>query len=184
MFSYISERNIKSMLTGTLIAFVLISLSLIVFLRHFRLGVISLIPNMIPALMTLGLWGLLVGRIGLASSTVVAPSWGIIVDDTVHFLSKYLRARREMGASPEDAVRYAFSTVGTALCVTSAVLVAGFAILSFSLFEINATMGLLTALAIAFALIADFTLLPALLLTLEKKEMSSNESKIVAEAAY
>ena len=184
MFSYVSERNIKSMLTGTLIAFVLISLSLIVFLRHVKLGVISLIPNLIPALMTLGLWGLLVGRIGLASSTVVATSLGIIVDDTVHFLSKYLRARREMGAGPEDAVRYAFSTVGTALWVTSAVLVAGFAILSLSSFEINASMGLLTALAIAFALIADFTLLPALLLTLDKKEIRSNESKVVAEAAF
>jgi hypothetical protein len=170
MFAYISERNIEAMLSGTGIALVLISLSLIVALRSLKIGLISLIPNIVPAVMAFGLWGLLVGEIGLASSVVAATSLGIIVDDSVHFLSKYLRARRERGDSPEDAVRYAFTTVGRALWVTSAVLVAGFATLAFSAFALNQSLGLLTALAIFAALIADFFLLPPLLLAIDKEK--------------
>jgi hypothetical protein len=95
---------------------------------------------------------------------------GIVVDDTVHFLSKYLRARREEGLSPADAVRYAFHTVGTALWTTSVVLIAGFLVLSYSPFELNSRMGLLTAVTIALALGADFLLLPTLLMTLDRRE--------------
>jgi predicted RND superfamily exporter protein len=119
MFAYISERNIHSMLTGTLFAFLLISLALTIALRSLKLGVISLVPNLIPAGMAFGIWSIFVGQVGLASAGVAATSLGLIVDATVHFLSKYIRARREQGASVEDGVRYAFSTVGTALWVTS-----------------------------------------------------------------
>jgi len=65
----------------------------------------------------------------------------------VHFLSKYLRARREKGLGSAQAVRYAFARVGTALWVTSVVLMAGFLVLSLSAFKMNADMGLLTAIA-------------------------------------
>lgn len=175
MFAYISERNIKSMLAGTALAFVLISLSLMVALRHVRLGLLSLIPNLIPAIITFGIWALVVGELGLAASIVTATSLGIIVDDTVHFLSKYLRARREQGLDAEDAVRYAFSTVGTALVVTSVILIAGFGVLAISTFELNQSLGLLTAMSIAAALFADFTLLPALLIIFSRKKALSKE---------
>lgn len=166
MFAYIAQRNIEGMLTGTLAAFVLISATLMLALRSVRLGLISLVPNLIPAFMAFGVWALLVGKIGLASSVVTATSLGIIVDATVHFLSKYQRARRTSGAGPEQAVRYAFSTVGTALWVTTAVLIAGFAVLSLSSFEINAAMGQLTAITLFMGIVADFLLLPTLLLLL------------------
>ncbi|MDP6353112.1 MAG: MMPL family transporter [Alphaproteobacteria bacterium] len=170
MFSYISERNIKGMLIGTMVALLLISLSLTAALRNLKLGLISLVPNLIPAVVSFGIWSIFVGEVGVASSVVAATSLGIIVDDTVHFLSKYLRARRERGLAPADAVRYAFSTVGAALFVTSVVLVAGFSVLTFSLFELNESLGLLTAIAIAAALVLDFLLLPPLLMTLDKKK--------------
>jgi predicted RND superfamily exporter protein len=169
MFAYISERNIEGMLTGTTIAFILISLILVFALRSIRLGLVSLAPNLVPPIMAFGIWAILVGEVGLASSVVVATSLGIIVDATVHFLSKYRRARIEHGDDPEDAVRYAFSTVGTALWVTAAILIAGFAVLSLSSFAINGTLGLLTAITLAMALIVDFLLLPALLLAVDKK---------------
>lgn len=183
MFAYISERNIKSMLTGTGLALVLISLSLTVALRSLKIGLLSLIPNVIPAVMAFGFWGLIVGEIGLASSVVAATSLGIIVDDSVHFLSKYLRARRERGASPEDAVRYAFATVGRALWVTSAVLIAGFATLALSAFELNQSLGLLTALAIFAALIADFLLLPPLLLAIDKEKRHADSPDTLPQMA-
>ncbi len=183
MFAYISERNIQSMLFGTGLALVLISLSLILALRSLKIGGLSIIPNVIPAVMAFGFWGMLVGEIGLASSVVAATSLGIIVDDCVHFLSKYLRARREKGASPEDAVRYAFATVGRALWVTSAVLVAGFATLALSAFELNQSLGLLTALAIFAALLADFLLLPPLLLAIDKEKKHADTPHALAQAA-
>jgi hypothetical protein len=86
----------------------------------------------------------------------------------VHFLSKYLRARREQQLTPPDAVRYAFSTVGMALTVTTLVLIAGFMVLTESPFRLNADMGLLTAITIGFALLADFLFLPPLLMKVDK----------------
>jgi len=86
----------------------------------------------------------------------------------VHFLSKYLRAKREHGYSAEEAVRYAFKHVGRALLTTSVVLVAGFLVLAQSHFELNAGMGMLTSIIITLALMADFFFLPPLLMKLEK----------------
>jgi predicted RND superfamily exporter protein len=170
MFSHIGYRNIRAMLGGTLTALVLISLILIVALRSVKIGLISLIPNLVPAGMAFGLWGIIDGQVGLALSIVTGMTLGIVVDDTVHFLSKYLRARREMGLDAADAVRYAFRTVGLALLATSVVLALGFLVLTRSAFVLNADMGLMTALTILFALIADFLLLPTLLMALDKKE--------------
>jgi predicted RND superfamily exporter protein len=169
MFAYIAERNIYAMLRGTGLAFALISLVLIVALRNLKIGTVSVIPNIVPIGMAFGTWAILFREVGFAVSVVAGVSIGIIVDDTVHFLSKYLRARREKKASSADAVRYAFATVGTALWVTSAILVFGFGALSLSAFWPNATMGMLTALAIAAALAADFLLLPPLLMLLDTK---------------
>jgi predicted RND superfamily exporter protein len=164
MFSFISQRNIESMLVGNGMAVVLIGLILILALRSLSLGSLSLIPNVLPILMTYGLWAMLVGRIGMASATVSATSLGIIVDDSVHFLTKYLRARRSLGYDRPEAIRYAFRTVGRALIANSIILAAGFSFLAFSTFKVNVEMGLMTALAIAVALIFDLLLLPALLL--------------------
>ncbi|ODB93070.1 RND transporter [Candidatus Thiodiazotropha endoloripes] len=164
MFAHIGSRNIIAMLKGTTTALIIISLILVVALRSLRIGGISLIPNLVPMGMAFGLWGLTVGEVGLALSVVSGMTLGIVVDDTVHFLSKYLRARREKNMSGEDAVRYAFSTVGTALWVTSLVLMVGFGILAFSHFQLNAGMGLLTAITLGLALVADFLFLPPLLI--------------------
>jgi predicted RND superfamily exporter protein len=168
MFAYIAERNIIAMLGGTTVAFVLISLTLMLALRNVRLGLISLIPNLVPAGMAFGVWAILVGEVGLAASVITATSLGIIVDATVHFLSKYQRARREKNATTEEAVRYAFHTVGAALWVTFMVLVAGFMTLSLSTFAVNSVMGQLTALALVMALVVDFLLLPPMLMFLDR----------------
>lgn len=170
MFAHIGKRNIQSMLVGTTLALVMISFILIFALRSFKIGMISLIPNLVPAAMGFGLWGLLVGEVGLSLSIVAGMTLGIVVDDTVHFLSKYLRARREKGLNPEDAVRYAFTNVGYALVTTSVVLMSGFLVLALSNFYLNAGMGMLTALVILFALKADFLLLPPLLMKFEGKK--------------
>ncbi len=167
MFAHIGARNIKGMLWGTSLALVLISLILVVALGSLKIGLLSMIPNLAPAAMGFGIWGLMVGEVGLSLSVVTGMTLGIVVDDTVHFLSKYLRARREQGLAAEDAVRLAFSQVGMALLITTLVLIAGFSTLALSAFYLNASMGLLTAIILALALLADFLFLPALLIKIE-----------------
>jgi len=170
MFAHIGKRNVNSMLVGTSLALVLISFILIFALRSRRIGFISLVPNLIPAGMAFGFWGIMVGQVGLSLSVVAGMTLGIVVDDTVHFLSKYLRARRENNMSEIEAVRYAFSTVGVALWVTSFVLVAGFIVLAQSHFSLNSDMGAMAAITIAIALVMDFLFLPPLLMKLEENK--------------
>lgn len=164
MFAYISERNIESMLRGNVVAVALIAGIMVLTLGSFGLGLLSLIPNTVPILMTFGIWALAAGQAGMAAAMVSVSSLGIVVDDTVHFLTKYLRARRERGLDRPAAVRHAFHTVGRAIVSTTVILTAGFLVLAMSTFRINFELGLLTAIAIVLALVADFTLLPALLL--------------------
>lgn len=168
MFSHIGRRNIESMLTGNVVALIVISLSLVFVFRTVKIGLTSMIPNLVPIAMAFGIWGFLVGRIGLGLSVVTCITMGIIVDDTIHFLSKYLHARRVLGRMPEDAIRYAFSTVGLAVWVLSLVLIAGFLVLAFSTFKLNAEMGVMTAGTFALGIFVEFLLVPPLLLWIER----------------
>jgi len=170
VFAHINHRNIRSLLTGTALALVIISLVLIGVLRSVRLGLISMLPNLAPAALAYGTWGLLVGEIDLSASVVITMTLGIVVDDTVHFLSKYLRARREKGLDARAGIRYAFNTVGVALTITTVVLVSGFLVLTLSHFSPTSTTGALLAITLSFALVVDFLLLPPLLMTLDRNE--------------
>jgi len=167
IFAHISKRNIQSMLGASFLALFIISLIIMAAMRTYKLGFVFLIPNVTPAIAAFGFWGFIVGRVGLAISVIAALTLGIIVDDTIHFISKYLRARREYKKSPEDAVRFSFHTVGRALWVTTVVLTAGFSVLTFSHFQINSDLGYMTVITIVFALILDFLFLPTLLMKVE-----------------
>ena len=187
MFAYISERNITSMLRGNLVAVLLIAGVLIVALRSVGLGALSLVPNVVPILVSFGIWALLVGQVGMAAATVSATSLGIVVDDTVHFLTKYLRARREKRYDRPAAIRYAFETVGVAIISTTVILAFGFGVLAFSAFRINAQMGLLTMLSIVLALATDLLLLPALLMVghrgSQKEKIAMKETNVLKHAS-
>jgi predicted RND superfamily exporter protein len=154
-------------------------------LQSLRLGALSLVPNGLPILTTFGAWALLVGTVGFSVATVASISLGIIVDDTVHFLSKYVRARRERGLSIEDSIRDAFHNVGTAIVVNTIILAAGFFVMTTSAFKMNVDLGLMTILAIVFALILDFLLLPALLLLgkRERQQAPQTAAELPAPAA-
>ncbi|CAH1579113.1 efflux RND transporter permease subunit [Vibrio owensii] len=173
MFAHIGETNMASMLSTLPITLVLISALLIFALRSLKLGLISLVPNIAPAVIGFGLWALISGEINLGLSVVVTLTLGVVVDDAVHFLSKYQRARKE-GQTAEQAVRYAFHTVGRALWITTVVLVAGFSVLAMSSFRLNADMGQLSAIVIFIALVVDFLFLPTLLMLFDKAAYSQN----------
>lgn len=168
VFAYLSQRNIINMLMASFGALLAIAIILIIALKRIDIGLISLLPNIIPATMAFGLWGLLVGEIGLGLSVVVSMTLGIVVDDTVHFISKYLRARNDFGMNQEQAIQHAFTTVGPAMWTTTVALVAGFLVLLLSDYRMSADMGLLSAITISIALVMDFLLLPAVLLVADR----------------
>ena len=174
IFAFLTKRTFDSMFWGTGIAFILISACLVVALRSFKIGLISLVPNIMPVVVAFAIWAVINGELGMFAASVTATALGLIVDCTVHFLSKYLRGKREKNLQAEDAVRYAFSMVGKALWVSSLVLIVGFSSLMLSDFSMNSKMGALTALVIAAALVTDFLLLPVILLYFDKKKESIN----------
>ena len=182
MFSHIGKRNVDSMIMGVCYALIVIIIVMCIVLRSLRLGAVSIIPNLVPIGATFGIWGLFQGDVGISIGSGVGMILGIVIDNTVHFLSKYQRARREKSYTAEEAVRYAFTMVGTALWVTTFVLVAGFMVLALSDFNMNAYMGIFTAITITLALIFDFFALPAMLLWLDKDDQSSTTSMQNKEA--
>ncbi len=175
VFAYLSQRNIINMLMAAFGALLAISIILIIALKRIDIGLISLLPNIIPATMAFGLWGLLVGEIGLGLSVVVSMTLGIVVDDSVHFISKYLRARKNFDMNQEEAIQHAFTTVGPAMWTTTVALVAGFLVLMLSDYRMSADMGLLSAITISIALVMDFLLLPAILLLADRDKPPVSE---------
>jgi predicted RND superfamily exporter protein len=165
MFANIGQRNILSMISGEVMGMILVSLLMILFLRSLSLGLLSMIPNLLPAGVAIGIWYLTVGEIGLTSSVVAAMTLGILTDDTVHFLEKYARYRRTMTA--REALALAFREAGPAIWITSLVLISGFGVLGLSSFRLNGDLGILTVIILALGLVGDFVLLPAVVLSLE-----------------
>lgn len=165
-FARISERNNSQMLIGFAVVLLIVSLTLVVTLRSVRYGVLSLIPNLLPALMAFGLWGVFMRDVNLGSTVVTTMTFGIVVDDTVHFLMHFLRCRRrKMATLP--ALEETFSVAGSSILLTSLALIFGFGIMAASGFAINQHIGLLTAVVILFALLSDLLFLPALLVKLQ-----------------
>ncbi len=177
MFAKLGFRQADSMIKGNIIALLLISLVLMLALKSFKMGAISLIPNLTPVIVGFGFWALYLGEINTGMVVVFGMTLGIIVDDTVHFMSKFLRARRELNYNAADSVVYAFETVGRALVITTLVLVAGFTVLSTSPFALNSYMARITVVIITGALVIDFVLLPSILV------LAYREKKNLKEAA-
>ncbi|MEM8546647.1 MAG: MMPL family transporter, partial [Pseudomonadota bacterium] len=164
----IGQRNINAMLTGSILALALITITLIIALRSLSFGLMSLIPNLLPAAIAFGIWGIAVGHINLAAAVVFSMTIGIVVDDTVYLLTKYLHARRVLGHAPEAAMHYAIRTVARALVVTSVTLTAGFLVLATSDFNLNVTSGVMIAIVVSSAVIFDLTMLPSLVIWIDQ----------------
>ena len=164
LFSFVAERNINAVFEGALYLVIAIFVILTITFRSIRVGLVSLVPNVLPIATAFGVWAILVGQVGFSVAAVGAVAVGLIVDFTVHFLSKYLRARGVDDRGREDAVRYAFATAGSAILLTTVILTAGFAVLVTSSFKLNADLGLLTAVAVVLAMLVNFLLLPSMFL--------------------
>ena len=154
---------LPSLLKGGSIAILMVSFVLLLILRSFKLGFIGLLANLLPVFLGYGVWALINGYVNFGALTVAGICLGVVVDFSVHFLTKY-RASRLAGNSAEDSVGFAFEKVGYPLLTTTIVLVSGFWLLSFSSINSNAVIGALTGIVILMALFINFVLLPCLLL--------------------
>lgn len=163
----LSVKSTKAMFVAMALALGLISILIMTVLRSVRLGLVSLLPNLLPVLIAFGLWGVLAGEVSFAATVVGALTYGLVVDDTVHILSKYQRFRRRYPVS--EAMAAAFGTVGVAVVVTSVALALSFLPFATSGFLVNQHFGALTALTLCAALVADLVLLPAILAVVDRR---------------
>ena len=176
LFAHIWDDATRSNLQGMGVAVLLICVLIGLALKSIKLGFISLIPNIVPAIMAFGLWGLLKGQIDIGSSIVAVIAFGIIVDDSIHFLHRYEYFTKQ-GLSYQDTIEQTFASVGQALFTTTVVLCLGFGVLAFSQFTLNSSMGLLTSITIVLALLMDFIFLPAFLGLIDRRHKLSTPAK-------
>jgi predicted RND superfamily exporter protein len=161
---YLVDNLFQSMLFAILV----ISLLMAAMFRSARMVLISLIPNIIPQLITAGMMGFL--DIPLKPSTILVFSiaFGITVDNTIHFLAKYRQELRLLNWDIRKSVILAVKETGSAILFTSIVLFCGFGMFAFSQFEGTRALGLLTAMTLVTAMLCNLILLPSLLLSFQR----------------
>jgi predicted RND superfamily exporter protein len=171
MSSHMIDADGRGLTVGAFLGLFVISLLLIVLLRSVRIGLLSVFPNILPAVFGFGAWGFLHGEIGMGVSVTGGITIGIIVDDTVHFLAKYTTAKSDYGMNKRDAITYALQQVGPAIVFTTIVLVVGFlSVAALTGVTFNGHMGLVTAMVLSFALLLTLIVLPVLLIMFDTDE--------------
>ena len=153
---------IADMLRSFSIAFVAITLMMVALLRELKLGVIAMIPNLLPVAMILGTMGFGGVPIDMANILIASIILGLAVDDTIHFLHHYKHARQRLGDT-EQAIVMALNQGGRAIVSTSIILAAGFLVYTSATMLNLVRFGWLIALSIVYALVIDLVVGPALL---------------------
>lgn len=170
MFAHLLDKDTKGLIWGAVFGLFIISLLLMLAFKSVALGLVSVLPNLAPIAVAFGLWGLLVGQVGMGMAMVSGITIGIVVDDTVHFLHKFLVGKREKFLSDQKAIAYAYQHAGSAILLTTFVLVAGFASMALlSEFRVNSDMGKMACIVMLAALLLDMITLPALLAWIDEK---------------
>jgi predicted RND superfamily exporter protein len=164
------------------VAFLAILPTMLVMIGNRQRGLLSVIPNLFPVLLVLGVMGW--AGIGIDASTLMVGGiiLGLAVDDTIHFFHSYERAFRQTG-DVRRAIRRTLETTGVAIVTTSLVLSAGFLSFGFAYMTNVSTLGLLLAFATLMALLADLVLVPALLVVFCRDEIQQNGSRPLKSGA-
>jgi predicted RND superfamily exporter protein len=150
-----------NMLNGIGLEFLVVSLAMGLLFRNLRMVLISLIPNILPIMVCGALLGFLGIELSASTAIIFGMTFGIVTDDTIHFLAGY-RIERAKGLSTNEAVKETMLETGKAICMTTLILFFGFIILLTSSYPNTATIGLLVSITFLFALITDLFLTPVL----------------------
>ena len=168
LFSHVSWLNIRSMIGGTIMTMLAIAVVVAIALRSVTYGLLSILMNVLPSVVGFGVWGLLIGQLGLAASVITAMTIGLVVDDTIYFLVMY-QAALKRGLNAQEAIDDVFATVGTAMLVITSSLAVGFGVLVASGFEVNRSLGAQTSIVILANLFIDWMMLPPLLRLMDRR---------------
>jgi predicted RND superfamily exporter protein len=168
----VATRNLSKMITdlakSLAIAAAVIFVVLTFMFRSLRMGLVSLVPNLLPLLFTAAFLVWTGQPLRLTSVLLFTVSLGIAVDDTIHFIVRYLR-ERQAGLSVDDAIRNSIVSVGGALLVSTLILLAGFSASATSVMPHSQLFSQLACIAVVVALIGDMVLLPAILRLVDGK---------------
>ncbi len=167
LYARLNDTISRQLLEGFTVSFLLITLTMLVGLRSVRYGLISIAPNLLPPAVVFGVWGLFVGQLSPYILMLFSISIGLVVDDSVHVLSKYMAARKA-GENPDEAVRYSLDKAGSAITITTAALAMGTFILVFSNTYYYQNVALMLTPIIVVALLLDLLFLPPLLVKLDR----------------
>jgi predicted RND superfamily exporter protein len=169
IIQHITDAQVRSFA----IAFFLVTVVLMLLLRSFKLGLLAMVPNLLPATMTLGFMGLVGIRLDVGTVLIAAIAIGISVNDTSHIMFRFKHELAAGAVSPEDAVRRMMLKTGRPVVASSLILMAGFGVLLFASVKSVSYFGLLSSATIASALLADLVITPALLLTFARGKATS-----------
>ena len=179
MDNYVLEGLVKSLSISALV----IALCLFVVFRSFKYGLLALVPNVIPILIAGAVMGIFSVYLDFSTMVVAAAVFGIAVDDTIHFMSQYVGARRE-GMDAKEAVAYTLRNTGSAIVFTSIILLIGFSALTISSFVPNILMGIFGCIIIVFAMVADLLIQPAILMSLKPTKESTKSASLERQPGY
>jgi len=152
----------ESLLEGLGIAVIIISILMAILFKNWRMVLISLVPNVFPLVFAGGLLGFLGIELEAGVAILFAIVFGIAVDDTIHFLSKF-KLTRDKGLSIEESLHVTFLETGKAICLTSIILFFGFLIMLFSVNPPSVTVGLMISVTLFTALFSDLLIIPVLI---------------------
>ena len=175
----------RNLLQGLGLAIVIVSIIMALLFRNWKMLIISLIPNIFPLLLAGALLGYLGIELEAGISIIFAVIFGIAVDDTIHFLSKFKLARNK-GLTVEDALRITFLETGKAICLTTVILFFGFLVMLFSIHPPSVVVGLLISLTLFSAVIADLAFIPVLIRWMIKDDrklvnLENNQASVLDE---
>lgn len=168
LFSNLDKYLVESQIRSFTIAFLTVILFMFLFFRSWKYGALSILPNLFPIILVLGIMGLTGITLNVATVTVSSVALGIAVDDTIHFISRFKRERRMMGHDRIQSLENTTIHVGRAVVSTSVINILGFSVLVISDFVPTVYFGSLVALTMGLALIGDLVYLPTSIMTFGK----------------
>jgi len=171
MFAHMQHDVTATLIQSITLAVIMISLIMLIIFKNWRMLPLFIVPNVLPIALVVGVMGWLGIDIDMGVAIAGAIIIGVAVDDTIHFMVKYIEARKR-GDNLEDAMKYVMSYAGSAIIFTTIVLSLAFLVFIFSNFNPNYHFGVVTASALVIAVIVDLVALPALLMIIDDKEKS------------
>jgi predicted RND superfamily exporter protein len=177
VYSGFVKTVVKELFQSLFLASIVIFFVITFAYRSLRLGLLSIIPNLFPLVATGAIRAIIDPSLDVSSACSFAICLGIAVDDTIHFLSRY-QYERKLGYGVDEAIKRSFVTVGSALVMTTVVMIAGFLTVMTSSLPTHALFGAMASTTIATALLGDLIILPALLACFPGKS-PINETNVI-----